>query len=72
VADGTGRVLLIPIEYGDPETVLDAWRHGRALLALARLQVGARHAGAAALAIAAIEAEVTAVRRDRRTRQRDA
>jgi antitoxin (DNA-binding transcriptional repressor) of toxin-antitoxin stability system len=66
VADGTGKALLIPIEDGDTATALDAWRRGRALLALARLQADARRAGTSKLGLAEINAEVRAVRRARR------
>lgn len=66
VADGTGRALLIPIEDGDTATAIDAWRRGRALLALARLQAEARRAGTSKLGLAEINTEVRAVRRARR------
>ncbi len=69
VADGTGKALLVPIEGGDVETALDAWRRGRALLAMARLQTGARRTGLSSLEPADIEAEVRAVRRARRRRE---
>lgn len=69
VADGTGKALLIPIEDGDVDTAIDAWRRGRALLALARLQAGARRSGAAELGVPEIETEVRAVRQERRRRE---
>ncbi len=69
VADGTGKALLIPIEDGDTATALDAWRRGRALLALARLQADARRSGTSKLSLAEINAEVRAVRRARRARE---
>lgn len=71
VADGTTKALLIPVEDGDVDTALDAWRRGRALLALARLQAEARREGAAGLTARAIAAEVRAVRRARRDREAD-
>jgi antitoxin (DNA-binding transcriptional repressor) of toxin-antitoxin stability system len=69
IADGTEKALLIPIEDGDTATALDAWRRGRALLALARLQADARRSGAAQLSLAEVNAEVRAVRRTRRARE---
>jgi antitoxin (DNA-binding transcriptional repressor) of toxin-antitoxin stability system len=69
VADGTGKAVLIPVEDGDVDTALDAWRRGRALLALARLQAGARRSGASELAVADIDAEVRSVRASRRRRE---
>lgn len=69
VADGVSKALLIPIEDGDVNTALDAWRRGRALLALARLQSDARRSGVAALTLTDIEAEVRATRHSRRARE---
>lgn len=71
VADGTGKALLIPINDGDADTALDAWRRGRALLALSRLQAGARRSGAANFGFAEIGTEVRAARRARRAREAD-
>lgn len=70
-AEGVTRALLIPVEDGDVQTALDAWRRGRALLALARLQGAARREGTAALPLSAITREVRAVRRSRRDRETD-
>lgn len=69
VADGTTKALLIPVEDGDATTALDAWRRGRALLALARMQSGARRAGSATLGLREITREITATRKARRARE---
>jgi antitoxin (DNA-binding transcriptional repressor) of toxin-antitoxin stability system len=69
VADGSSKALIIPIQEGDVDTALSAWQRGRALLALARLQTGARRSGAGALGLGEINAEVRAVRRARRARR---
>jgi antitoxin (DNA-binding transcriptional repressor) of toxin-antitoxin stability system len=69
VADGTTKALLIPVDDGDVATALDAWRRGRALLALARLQAGARREGTAALSLRAITGEIRATRQLRRGRE---
>jgi antitoxin (DNA-binding transcriptional repressor) of toxin-antitoxin stability system len=69
MADGTGKALLVPVEDGDVETALDAWRRGRALLALARLQAGARRSRASQLGSKEIAAEIRTVRRARRARE---
>lgn len=69
VSEGTGKALLVPVEDGDVETALDAWRRGRALLALARLQAGARRSGAADLGLTQVEAEIRATRRARHRRE---
>lgn len=69
VAEGEDKALLIPVEGGDADTALDAWQRGRALLAMARLQAAARRTGTAALDLAEINAEISAVRNDRRRRE---
>lgn len=71
VADGTTKALLIPVEDGDVDTALDAWRRGRALLAVARLQADARRTGTVALTARQIGGEVRAARRARRARESD-
>jgi antitoxin (DNA-binding transcriptional repressor) of toxin-antitoxin stability system len=71
VADGETKALLIPVENGDVSTALDAWRRGRALIALARLQAGARRDGRASLTVREIDVEVKATRRSRRRREED-
>jgi hypothetical protein len=71
VSEGGTRALLIPVEEGDVATALDAWRRGRALLALGRLQAGARRAGTADLSLAEVTSEIKAARRSRRRRESD-
>lgn len=71
VSEGTTRALLIPVEQGDVATALDAWRRGRALLALGRLQAGTRRSGTANLSLAEITSEVKTARRARRRRESD-
>jgi hypothetical protein len=70
VAEGETKAILLPVEGGDAETVLEAWRRGRALLALGRLQERARRAGTAALTVDEIDREVTASRQARRRTER--
>lgn len=69
VADGTTKALLIPVEDGDAETALDAWKRGRALVALARIQSAARQNGTATTTLAEINSEIKSVRRSRRVRE---
>jgi hypothetical protein len=57
------------VENGDVATALDAYRRGRAIIALSRLQQGARTAGTASLKLNDINTEVTAVRRERQRRE---
>lgn len=69
VADGTTKALLIPVDDGDATAALDAWKRGRALLALARMQSAARRGGAADLSMTAINREIKTMRKTRRDRE---
>lgn len=69
VADGVTKALLIPVTDGDATTARDAWRRGRALLALARLQAAARRDNTASLPVSAITKEIRATRKARRDRE---
>jgi len=71
VSEGTTKALLIPVEDGDAATALDAWKRGRALLALARLQAESRKTGVAALGLAEIHREIQSTRKTRRSRETD-
>ena len=70
VADGETKALLIPVEDGDVDAALEAWRRGRALLALGRLQAQARGAGTDRLSMKDVIDEVKAARKSRRKRER--
>jgi len=69
LSDGTTKAVLIPVEDDDPATALDAWKRGRALLALARIQSGSRRKGTSELALSDITQEIKAARRSRRSRE---
>ena len=69
VADGDTTAVLIPVEGGDAASTLDAWRSGRALLALARLQADAQRNGTADMPLSEINREIKAARNDRRSRE---
>ena len=69
VSDGTTKALLIPVDDGDVTTVLDAWTRGRALLALARVQSGARAGANAAMSLTEISREVELTRKSRSARE---
>ena len=70
VAEGETKALLIPVEGGDVDTALEAWRRGRALVALGRLQAQARATGRDSLTSSDIADEVRAARGARRARER--
>ena len=69
VADGETKAVLIPVEEGDAAATLDAWRRGRILLALARLQADARRNGTADMTLSDINREIKAARKARRSRE---
>ena len=69
MADGEAKAILIPVEDGDAATTLDAWRRGRALLALASLQADARRNGNSSMAMAEIDEEIRETRKERRMRE---
>lgn len=69
VADGSTKAVLIPVDDGDAAPVLDAWKRGRALLALARAQSAARRDGTSELALSEVTREIKAVRKTRRSRE---
>jgi len=69
VSDGAVKALLIPVDEGDVQTAMDAWIRGRAMLALARLQAGAREKGTATMSLPEITKEISAARRARRSRE---
>lgn len=68
MSEGEAKGLLIPVEDGDVATVIDAYRRGRALIALTRLQQGARARGTTDLTVEEVSAEISAARRQRRQR----
>ncbi|HVZ48008.1 MAG TPA: hypothetical protein VG916_04450 [Gemmatimonadaceae bacterium] len=70
VADGEARAVVIPVHGGDARGALEAYRRGRAMMALRRLRESARSGGQAALTLTGINAVVSQVRRERRTAER--
>ena len=69
LSDGTTKAVLIPVEDDDPATALEAWRRGRALLALARIQSDARREGTSGLGLSDITREIKSARKFRRSRE---
>lgn len=66
VTEGEAKAILIPVEDGDVATALEAWRRGRALIALGRLQERARRTATHSLTVDEIDRELTAARKARR------
>ena len=69
MADGEAKAILIPVDNGDAAATLDAWRRGRALLALASLQADARRNGTSSMTMAEIDEEIRETRKERRMRE---
>lgn len=67
--EGEAKALLVPVTDGDVDTALEAWRRGRAIIALGRLQSEARALGTDRLSMSDIDSEVRATRRERRRRE---
>ena len=72
VADGEAKAVLIPVPDGDVATALEAYRRGRALIALRRIREQARQNGTAAMTLEQINEVVREVRSEHRRRERGA
>ena len=72
VADGEAKAVLIPVPDGDVATALEAYRRGRALIALRRIREQARQNGTAAMTLDQINEVVREVRHEHRRRERGA
>lgn len=69
VADGATKAVLIPVDEGDATSALDAWKRGRAFLALSRIQADSRRKGTSELSLSDITREIKAARKARRSRE---
>ena len=69
VADGDTKAVLIPVVEGDAASALDAWKRGRALLALSRLQHASRRKGTSEVPLSDITREIKAARKARGSRE---
>lgn len=67
VADGDTKAVLIPVDEGDATSTLDAWKRGRALLALSRVQANSRRKGTSELKLSDITSDIKAARLARRS-----
>ena len=71
VADGVPRAVVIPINDGDAQTVIESYRRGRALLAMSQMQAQARKRSVDRLSLADINKAIRDVRRQLRDRDAD-
>ena len=69
VADGDTKAILIPVDDGDATLALEAWRRGRALLAVSRIQTESRQKGTSEMTLSDINREIRAARKARRSRE---
>jgi len=65
VADGRARAIVIPVDDGDAQSALEAYRRGRAMMAVASMRRSARESGASALTLADVNAVIRQVRDER-------
>ena len=68
VADGEAKAIVIPVQDGDVSGAMEAYRRGRALMALNRVQAHAREHGTNTMTLADINRVIREVRRERRSR----
>lgn len=69
VADGEAKAVVIPVQGGDVATVMEAYRRGRALIALRRTRQAAKRNGTAGMTLAEINQIIREVRAERRDRE---
>jgi serine/threonine-protein kinase RIO1 len=70
VADGRARAIVIPVDDGNEQNVLEAYRRGRAMMAIASMRRSARETGASAMTLAEINAVIRKTRDERRRAER--
>lgn len=66
VADGEPKAIVIPVRGGDPRDAVEAYRRGRAMMAIARIRRRARDRGAERMTLAEINATIREAREERR------
>ena len=66
VADGSAKAIVIPVDDGNARDALEAYRHGRAMMAIASIRRAARGNGTAKLTLADINEVIRKTRAERR------
>ena len=66
VADGSAKALVIPVEDGNAGDALEAYRRGRAMMAIASVRRAARENGASKLTLADVNEVIRKTRAERR------
>jgi hypothetical protein len=70
VADGKARALVIPVDDGNARDALEAYRRGRAMMAIASIRRTARANGSAKMSLAEINNVIRETRDQRRRAER--
>ncbi len=70
VADGRARALVIPVDDGNARDALEAYRRGRAMMAIASIRRTARANGSAKMSLAEINNVIRETREQRRRAER--
>jgi len=70
VADGRARAIVIPVDDGDAQDALEAYRRGRAMMAVASMRRSARAGGASAMTLADVNAVIRQTRDERNRAER--
>lgn len=65
VADGEAKAVVIPVNEGNARGVIEAYRRGRAMMAMAEIRRRARDNGTSRMTIADINAIIRATRKER-------
>src|ERR1700722_9285663 len=66
VAEGKARAIVIPVDDGNAQDALEAYRRGRAMMAISSLRRAARERGASGMSLAEINAIIRRTRDERR------
>jgi hypothetical protein len=70
VAEGKARAIVIPVDDGNARDALEAYRRGRAMMAISSLRRAARERGASAMGLTEINAIIRRTRDERRRAER--
>jgi hypothetical protein len=70
VADGKARAIVIPVDDGNAQSALEAYRRGRAMMAIASIRRAARANGTSKMTLAEINDVIRKTRADRRRAER--
>jgi hypothetical protein len=70
VADGSAKAIVIPVADGNADSALEAYRRGRAMMAIASIRRAARENGTSRMTLAEINVVIRKTREERRRAER--